>query len=104
MKVLEFATKSGTLYEIHMLNPGQSFPGFGGSSCALPITKTASCIVRERSVWGWRDTEYDIDDETLWKWIASVINLGHDEGVVAKACDREPPPKPEPSRSRKARR
>jgi hypothetical protein len=59
--------------EIHMLNPGQSFEGFGGSRHALVPKKTASIVTRTRQH-GVSDREMDIYDPNFWKWIGRLIN------------------------------
>jgi hypothetical protein len=68
--------------EVYMLNPGESFEGFGGSRHALPIKKTASLIVRSIQH-GISDTEYDITDGSTWAWLARLINEGPTLGVTA---------------------
>ena len=88
MKVLDITTKAAK-YEVHMLNPGESFAGFGGSRHALLVKKTASCVIRERSSMGLRDTEYGITSRHLWQWIETLCALGHKEGVVVKYAELE---------------
>lgn len=74
-----------TTYEIHLLNPGDRFEGFGGSkhplivgrdfSTGAKLTKqTASMVVRECNPMSSHDTEYDIYDPQVWAWIAALIN------------------------------
>lgn len=78
--VLTVKLPDGGEIEVHMLNPGQSFPGFGGSSRPLIASKTASLITRTKTV-GMSDYEQDIFAPTFWKWIADRIN--DPKGVVA---------------------
>lgn len=55
--------------EIYILNPGDCFQGFGGSRQGLVVRKTASLIVRLAGPWGWRDTEYNVNDKRQWETI-----------------------------------
>jgi hypothetical protein len=85
MLVLSIKTEH-TNFEVHMLNPKEHFPGFGGSRHPLVVGKTASMVVRSVSnVSGVLiDTEYDIHDASIWTWIANLINQ-NDEVVSAEA-------------------
>lgn len=85
MKVLTVTLDNELTYEIHMLNPGDVFEGFGGSKHPLVIGRdfatgdrlkkqTASMVVRERGPMGLKDNEYDIHDLRIWRWIAALIN------------------------------
>lgn len=68
-------TGTGFTTEIHMLNPGETFERFGGSSQGLTVRKTASIITRSRSTGGGvEDVERDITQPAFWKWIAERIN------------------------------
>lgn len=60
--------------EVYLLNPGESFEGFGGSRHALPIRKTASLIIRSMQGGCISDHEHDITDPSSWAWIARLIN------------------------------
>lgn len=60
--------------EVYLINPGESFPGFGGGRHSLLITGTASLITRSIGPNGLRDTEYNIDDPKIWTWISKLIN------------------------------
>jgi len=75
-KVLEFKLYAGTSdeakYEIHLLNPGEVFPGFGGSRHGLLVKKTASLIVRRTTSYDLKDTEYDLRDESVWEWLGRL--------------------------------
>jgi hypothetical protein len=87
MKVLTVKIKdNGLTYEIHMLNPGEFFPDFGGSRSGLQVRKTASLIVRERSPWGRKDTEYDISDQSMWRWFS---NLMQDNPKIEVTAEQE---------------
>lgn len=66
--------------EIHMLNVGDAFPGFGGRSSGLVASKTASLVTRHRGAWGTKDHEWNIHDPRAWNWIAALTN---DHGFVA---------------------
>jgi hypothetical protein len=58
-----------TKVDVFLLNPGSAFEGFGGSSSALPVRKTASLITRTRTVHGWSDREYNLADRQAWAWL-----------------------------------
>lgn len=68
--------------EIHMLNPREMFPRFGGSRSGLLVGKTASMITRQIQH-GWSDTERDIHDPFVWDLLARAIN-GQVEGIKAE--------------------
>ena len=65
---------SPTRLEVHILNAGEFFPGFGGSSHGLIARKTASLITRQVSVMT-SDTEWNVHDRQAWKWIANLVNI-----------------------------
>ena len=65
-----------TRWHIHMLNPGEIFPRFGGSSAGLLVRKTASMIVQRRSPFDCTDTEYSIYDPKIWEWMTKGIAMG----------------------------
>jgi hypothetical protein len=69
-----------------MLNPGDHFKSFGGSSRDLVPKKTASLVIRERIFGTISDVEYDIHDKRVWEWLARLINDKPHE-VVATAKD-----------------
>lgn len=83
MHCLTVKTEMAT-YEIHMLNPGEVFPRFGGAGGGLVVKKTASLILRTTGTKTGTvtDTEYDIFDRDVWRWIARRIN---DTGGEAEA-------------------
>lgn len=61
-----------TKVSVYLLNPGECFEGFGGSKHALPVSKTASLIIRVNSPWDMKDTEYELrggDNNVTWDWI-----------------------------------
>lgn len=78
-------------YEFHMLNVGEVFPGFGGSRHGLQAKGTASIVVREVSAMGLRDTEYAIADQSFWRWIATLMDIGKSEGLTAFIPQDGPP-------------
>jgi hypothetical protein len=63
--VMDFSIKTRRV-RIYLLNPGDCFQGFGGSSSGLVVRKTASLIVRDVDNWGCEDTEYDINKADVW--------------------------------------
>jgi len=94
MKVLTI-TSPGYTHEVHMLNVGDVLEGFGGSKHPLEAGRdfqtgarqkkpTASMVVRSTSAMGPHDVEYDIDDPSIWNWIAQSINAV-DGAVTATA-------------------
>lgn len=68
---------------IHMLNPGQHFPNFGGSRSGLVVGKTASMITQHRTPNALHDVEHDIHDPAIWKFIADCINGKHKGATAA---------------------
>lgn len=61
--------------EVSLINPGETFPQFGGRSSGLTARKTGSLITRwtdEAS--GFKDTEFHIHDPAAWKWVDELIN------------------------------
>jgi hypothetical protein len=85
---IEIPSKYGPeTYEIHMLNVGDDFHGFGGSKHSLTAGRdfytgekqkkpTASLIVRRIGFNGLEDREHDIHDPNVWRFICACINLG----------------------------
>lgn len=59
----------GYEYKVYILQPGEHFDRFGGSSSGLLVHKTPSLIVSEISNMGRRDTEYDVHDRNAWQRI-----------------------------------
>lgn len=72
------------VYEIHMLNPREHFPRFGGSRHDLVVGRTASMVVRKHHLASdvIDDTEYDIHEPTIWAWIAKLIREDSDGVIV----------------------
>ena len=60
--------------EVYALNPGDSFPAFGGSRHALIARKTASIVLRQAFSGMTSDIEYDIHDPKVWAWLGMLIN------------------------------
>lgn len=73
--------------EIHLLNVGQTFVGFGGSKRGLTARKTASLITRHKAPWGTHDIEYDIDNPRPWKWVEELIAWHGFKLVAAQECE-----------------
>jgi len=81
-------------HEIHLLNIGDRFEGFGGSRHPLIAghnfatgeklkRPTASLVIRRHSAMGQEDKEMDIDDPVFWAWMARMLNgAGPDEALV----------------------
>lgn len=88
MKALDFTASTGTHFEVHVLNPGEVFPGFGGSRTGLLVKKTPSIIVRERNGMGTTDHEYSVDHPEFWKWIQHLLieGLAVPTGNVRREC------------------
>lgn len=85
MKVLTLRFGEGESIEIHMLNVGDAFEGFGGSRHPLVAGQvfatgkkmrrpTASIVTRRTGPMGIEDKEYDIHDASFWGWIGRLIN------------------------------
>lgn len=66
-----------TQIDVYLLNPGEVFPGFGGSRSGLLVRKTASLIVRQTSPGGLYDTEYSIHDQQAWARLFRCAVLAH---------------------------
>jgi hypothetical protein len=69
-RVMEFKV-AGSRKAVYLLNPGDHFQRFGGSSCGLVVRKTASLIVSEWQGGCRHDTEYDINKPDVW---ARILN------------------------------
>lgn len=74
MKVLTLKFSDGNTVEVHMLNPGEHFPGFGGSRHDLVVGKTASMVLRRTSRMSRTDSERDIHDPAFWTMIARMLD------------------------------
>lgn len=57
-----------TRVSFYLLNPGETFAGFGGSSAGLTVRKTASLIIRREHPAGVEDTESDLRSKGAWDW------------------------------------
>jgi hypothetical protein len=84
MLVLSIKTDRAN-FEVHMLNPKEHFPNFGGSKHALVVGKTASMVIRSEYIESGQlvDDECDINDPVIWAWIADLIN--NNDSISAKA-------------------
>ena len=61
--------------EVSLINPGETFPLFGGRSSGLLAHKTGSLITRWiDETGGFKDTEFHIHDPRPWKWVDELIN------------------------------
>lgn len=73
----EKGTESYTRVRVYLLNPGETFARFGGSSRGLTARKTASLIVSTLQGGSVRDVEYDLRGGTkhpdVWPWIRRLI-------------------------------
>jgi hypothetical protein len=63
-----------TRLEVSLINPGETFPLFGGRSSGLTARKTGSLITRWVHPYGLKDTEHHIHDPSVWKWVDELIN------------------------------
>jgi hypothetical protein len=58
----------------YLLQPGERFPGFGGSRTGLLVRATTSLITREEGlVMGRLDIEHDASDPKVWARIRRTI-------------------------------
>lgn len=77
----------GHKFRVYLLNPGDWFQGFGGSSAGLVVgenlipgkPKTASLIVR-RIHGGWYDLEVDINNKDTW----ASIREGYAKSIITR--------------------
>jgi hypothetical protein len=60
---------AGERRRVYLLNPGDHFERFGGSSRGLVVRKTASLIVSESQGGCRSDVEYDINKADVWERI-----------------------------------
>src|SRR5262245_57715897 len=69
-RIMDFKVR-GERKRVYLLNPGDHFQYFGGSSRGLVVRKTASLIVSEKQGGCRSDTEYDINKPDVW---ARILN------------------------------
>lgn len=66
--------------DVYVLNPGQRFDRFGGSSTGLVVEKTASLIVSRTDEAGGRyDAEYAVNDAkamNFWSYLTERVDKG----------------------------
>ena len=68
------STETGqVITSFYILEPGDTFPRFGGSSRGLLVQKTASLITRTTQGGTISDHEYNLYDPTVWAWVARMI-------------------------------
>jgi hypothetical protein len=82
---------SGIRVEVHLLNPGDNFPLFGGSSKGLTVTgNKASTITRVlyTDSGNTRDIEWDLAAPSVWVWVAELIRDGFT--LIAEQDDKQP--------------
>lgn len=72
-KVLTIKSDGSNRREVYLLNPGDTFAGFGGSRHGLTVRKTASLIVRDVGPHGCRDVEYNLNDADAWRAIRTTL-------------------------------
>lgn len=73
--------------EVHVLNAGEFFEGFGGSRHGLVVRETASLITRWISPFDFKDTEWDIHDPRPWKWFDELVNLHRYKMTATQPCE-----------------
>lgn len=66
--IMDFTTGDNR-YRVYLLNPGDHFDRFGGSSAGLAVRKTASLIVSESGPGGRYDSEHKINAINTWESI-----------------------------------
>lgn len=90
MQVLNLVSQDGkTSVQIHMLQPGEFFPHFGGRKSGLYAGTTASLVTRWVAASGLKDTEYDIADPRPWKWVEELINWHNYRVTAAQPCGEQ---------------
>lgn len=67
-KIAEFVA-FGKTTRVYILQPGQCFERFGGSSAGLVVRKTPSLIVQQDDQFGRNDIEFDVHDKKAWNII-----------------------------------
>lgn len=73
-KVLTVRYEHGGHADVHLLNVGEVFERFGGSSRGLQVRKTASLITRDTAGGCWNDLERDLRAPEFWTWIQKLID------------------------------
>lgn len=77
--VLEFHMKDGAVIRIWVLNPGESVKCTSAPCHYFLANKTASLIYddnRAKSGGGHTVTEYNLDEKTIWQWVAEWMEKG----------------------------
>lgn len=74
-KVMTINTENSTT-EVHLLNPGNHFPGFGGSKRGLVVGDSPSMVIRRycHESGSMEDIEDYIDSEVSWGKIKTLIS------------------------------
>jgi len=74
-KVMTIKTEHSTT-EVHLLSPGENFPGFGGSKRGLVVGKTPSLITRQydHKSGSMNDIEHALNSKTAWDKIKTLIS------------------------------
>jgi hypothetical protein len=78
-------SKNQHTVEVYVLNVGETFERFGGSSRGLTVSKTASLITRSIDAMGTVDREWDLSSPEGWEWISSLI-AKHGFSVIGGAA------------------
>jgi hypothetical protein len=89
---LDSATNSGSRLEIHLLNPGETFQRFGGSSHGLTVRgRKASTVTRwvDGGSGYTRDIEWNLSEPRVWKWVADLISQGWTLRVINEVKEEE---------------
>lgn len=70
----EFTLANGSQIAFYLLNPGEVFAGFGGSSRGLLVRKTASLITRrvDADSGTVSDSERNLRDALAWRWYTDL--------------------------------
>ena len=85
---LRRATNEGSFctVEVYLLNAGEHFDRFGGSSRGLTVRKTASLITRTTQSMGKHDVEWDLASPKAWAWIRALLTH---HGFECEATDEK---------------
>jgi hypothetical protein len=65
--------------ELFVIHPGETFNINGNSNHKYECTLNAALVFRTTIGEAVNDTLYDIENESVWRWIASLINVKVDD-------------------------
>lgn len=85
--VMTLASETCTV-EVYLLNVGEHFDGFGGSSSGLTVMKTASMVTRTIDAMGHHDVEWELASPNAWMGIRALMTQ-HGYKVTDEEANKE---------------